>query len=269
MSMFRLINKTGEDQTVEWLDNFVFPQNIEIDLLDAGSYVSGEDTISYDFGLEIEDLLGIKNGQHFEQVRSLLLTNSWILSDGVKDLQLDISLSILNFGQLPEIKAKSIPNDNSGVSFNSHNLGDMEEWTDGKSDFEIVPAEGTTIHLTKAKVMLDKLFAAPEAVVFEVWMDYVHPQAGLMNIPVKTIPYDTIDDIKMGADTVMLGPSVGEGISERGSSETVHFVFLYEHPISLHSSLHMKLVVKFAENTPLEKKTLCRLRFEGQVETIV
>ena len=233
---------TGVDSYQEWCD-FTFPADSYTDLLD-----------NENLRLGLDDLLGIRNGIFFEDLRSLLKTNSWILNDGDSDLKLEDALYLLKFGQINTIKTINQFSGNSGVSFSSHNLADTGEWPSGESKFIVEPTEGRYLLLTGSKILVDENFIAASPMFFRI-------SAG--GVTIREDVYENLTQLLLGAYSVNTSPKIGDTLNY-GTLALVHIRYKYTEAIPLYSSLGMKLEIGFLENTaPKSAGSVLKLRIEG------
>lgn len=249
MSMFQVFNATQAD-IVEF--GYTFAPGIVVDLLETSG-----------LRLTIDDILGIHGGDNYQTLSDRIRSGDFTFTDGDGYFQTDCALHLLKYGTLPEIKVKQVPSGLSGWATRSHNIADMDEWTEGESKFVVEPTAGKKLHLTGTKVLVCPNFVASNDMYFRVYMDV----QGYGNIVVREDLYTNMNQLKAGAENIFVSPPIANG-SDRGSPELVHIKYVYTEVITLDSALNMRLEIGIKDNTPLTTKSHLWVRIEGKSETV-
>jgi len=259
MSIFRLVNQTGSDSQQSWANDFIFPNNVAIDLLEASVY----NEVDYDLGFDLDSILGIKNGEFYEDIAALIRSKQWIINDGDSNLNHEDSLYLLKYGQSPILKSKLDFSGNSGKAFESHNFMDEAEWTEGESKFVVTPIEGRTLYLKGSKILVSEGCNANDDLYFRVFMDVEVAPGVIQNVQVLENLYTSAEDLMLGADKVFSSNIIGNQ-DGRGSRALNHIIYEYEEPIILKSALNMRLEIGFANNqAPVKKDQVLRVRLNS------
>lgn len=242
MSIFKLKNLTGLDSFQEWC-NYTFPNNQAIDLLNTEN-----------LKIDLSDIIGIKNGVDFENIRSLIKTNQWKLNDGDQDLSQEDALHLLKYGTPATIRARVDSSGHSGVALKSHNLANQEEWTNGECKFVVTPDAGRSLSLSASKVMIDDNFVADDSMYFRVFVG---------DLLVRQDLYESTTDLLLGCTSFFKSDKIGD-VSSNGSPALIHIRYSYTEPIVLKSSLGMRLEIGFLNNRPPKSKnSILQIRLEG------
>lgn len=246
MSIFRLKNKTGSDSQQAWANNFTFPNGVAIDLIENES-----------IGLSADDIIGCNGGRFLENIATLVRTGSWCVNDGDADLSKEDSLNLIKHGSTKIVKAKSMFSGRSYAAFESHNFMDTTKWTDGESKYVITPSSGKVLHLVNSKSIASLDCTINDVLYFRIF-------AG--QTKVKENLYETVDSLMLGASAIHNSPQIGNP-SGRGSMPLCHIMYNYVEPISLRSSLGMRLEIGFVNNTEPDKLALLKVRVEAVSES--
>ena len=87
MSIYRLVNNTGADVQLEWANNYTFPNGTPVDLIN-------------DVGIDVDDIIGVKAGQFFDDILALLDTSTWKLNNGERNYFYEEAVYLLTNGTL-------------------------------------------------------------------------------------------------------------------------------------------------------------------------
>lgn len=89
MSLLKIINYSGVDQTIAWIDStFIFPSGVPVDLIDEESTDDGDATTHRPF-FQIDEILAKTGGPYFSKFKALLDLGYWKMVHPTKSATLE------------------------------------------------------------------------------------------------------------------------------------------------------------------------------------